>query len=198
MADEKTPPVEETTPSVEETGEETPKEKGPVPYERFQEVIDDKNQFKSDLETLTKEVQGLKDLKTPEEEPADWKEAETRTVDKAVTKIKGEMKVEADAEVAREEAIEKGFDQIKGLGQEITPEIRKATLEHMVKSGEDVYDSFLKVKQRSIKSEQLKTPKGEGFVPPQSKGTEGPGSDLSYKEIRSKSLDDLMEEGSQK
>ncbi len=197
MPDEKTPPTEETTPSVEETGSTEPDEKDPVPYGRFKEVIDEKNQSKSDIETLKTEVQALKDLKTPEEEPADWKEAESRAVNKAVGKVKEEMKITADAETAREDAIEKGFDQIKGLGQEITPEIRKATLENMVKTGEDVYDSFLKVKQQASKTEQTETQKKEGFVPPSTKGTEGPGSEIDYKEIKSKSLDQLMEEGSQ-
>ncbi|KKK48931.1 hypothetical protein LCGC14_3140180, partial [marine sediment metagenome] len=55
--DEKATPEEkqEATPSVEETNL-----KDTVPYERFKEVIDEKNEFKGDIKSLKESIETLK------------------------------------------------------------------------------------------------------------------------------------------
>ena len=207
--DEKTTP--EGTPEAEpSTVEQIPAEgseadKTPegeaVPYSRFKEVIEDKNALKESVETLKEDIKALKQQQPPveEEEPLDWKEAEKRTVDKAVAKIQGDLKTRAEQDQAQERVIENSFTQLKAMGQEITPDVKKAVLTQMIKSGsEDVFDTYLKIKEQSVKTEKTEEIKKEGFVPPSQKGSGAGAGGLSYEQRRGMSLDDIVERAADK
>ncbi len=192
--DEKINPDEkqETTPSVEETNV-----KDPVPYSRFKEVIDDKNEMKGDLKSLKESIEDLKQQQKPEpeEEPTDWKEAEKRAVDKAVTKIEKRTQEKADKDYQQERKIERSFEQLKEMGQEITLAIKKAVLTKMIETGDsDVLGTYLKIKEKTAETVKTETQKKEGFVPSSEKATAAGTSGMPYKELRSKSLDEIVEE----
>ncbi|HEC66131.1 MAG TPA: hypothetical protein ENI23_12630 [bacterium] len=194
--DEKaTPDVkQETTPSVEE-----PNVKDTVPYSRFKEVIDDKNELKGDLKSLKESIEDLKQQQKPEpeEEPLDWKEAESRAVDKAVSRIEKKSQEKADADDKQEQAIERSFEQLEEIGQEITPAIKKAVLTKMIETGNsDVFGTYLKIKEQTVKTEKTEIQKKEGFVPPSDKGTVAGKTSIPYKQLRDTPLDDIVEQAS--
>ena len=208
--DEKTNPDErqEATPSVEkqiatEDSEivKTPEVKDTVPYTRFKQVIDDKNEMKTKFEILEKEIETLKQQQPPvvEEEPLDWKEAESRAVNKAVSKIEQKVQERADEDRQQELKIERSFEQLTVIGQEITPAIRKAVLTEMIKTGDDdVFGTYLKIKKQLITTEKTEQQIKEGFVPSSEKGPDAGKTSITYKELRAKSLDDIVEEASEK
>ena len=207
--DETTPEVkQETTPSVGKQttpegseAEKTPEGESQVPYERFKEVIDDKNKLKGDLETLREDIKTLKQQQPEkeEEDPADWKEAENRAVKKAVTQIREENQKTSEQEQAQEKAIEKNFDQLKSMGQEITPDIKKAVLTKMIETGsEDVFGAYLKIKEQTVKAEKTEEIKKGGFVPSSQKGSGAGNPGLPYKQLRGMSLDEIVERAEEK
>ncbi len=196
--DEKaTPDVkQETTPSVEKTNIEDT-----VPYSRFKEVIDDKNELKGDLKSLKESIEDLKQQQKPEpepeEEPLDWKEAESRAVDKAVSKIEKKAQEKADADYNQEQVIERSFEQLEEIGQEITPAIKKAVLTKMIETGNsDVFGTYLKIKEQTVKTEKTEIQKKEGFVPPSDKGIVAGKTGIPYKQLRDTPLDDIVEQAS--
>ena len=175
----------------------TPESKDTVPYDRFKEVIDDKNEMKTKFEILEKEIETLKQQKVTEEEPLDWKEAETRTVNKAVSKIEQKAQVKADQERQEELRIENSFEQLKEIGQEITPDIKRAVLIDMIKTGDgDVLGTYLKLKKQLIVTQKTEQQKEEGFVPSSDKGATAGESGMTYKQLRGTSLDDIVEKAS--
>ena len=187
--------VEETPPEGSEAVETTPEEEA-VPYSRFKEVIADKNALKDDIATLREDIATLKQSQTPaeEDEPIDWKEAEKRTVDKAVAQMKGELNTKAEQDNAQDRAVENSFTQLKAMGQEITPTVKKAVLTEMIKSGnEDVFATYLKLKEQFVKTEKTEEQKKEGFVPSSQKGGGTGTGGLSYQQLRAMSLDDIVE-----
>ena len=194
-ADEKTIPEEkqEATPSVEETNL-----KDTVPYERFKEVIDEKNEFKGDIKSLKESIETLKQSQQqkpePEEEPLDWREAQSRTIKKAVSIVEKKAQEKADEDYQQEQKIETSFKQLKGIGQEITPEIKKAVLTKMIETGEsDVFGTYLKIKEQTVKTEKTEIQKKEGFVPSSEKATVAGKTSIPYKQLRNTSLDDIVE-----
>lgn len=202
--DEKTNPEseQEVAPSAtdqtpaEVSEDEKPPVEAPVPYSRFKEVIEEKNSFKTELEQMKQEIEELKTAKEPEPEPTTYQEVEERAVKKALTQFeKRQMEAEAkDRE--QEQAIETKFEQLKAIGQNITPEIRKEVLTEMVKTGNtDVVATFLEIKKNLDKTSKAETQKKEGFVPPSGKGSAA-SKGFSYKELRRQSLEDILAEAS--
>ena len=186
-----TPLVENQTPTEESELVKTPDESS-VPYSRFQEVVGDKNEFKTENERLKEELETLK-AKEPEEEPADWQEAEKRTVGKATAQMRSELKAEAEKNRAEEREIEKCFSQLKQMGQDVSDDTKKAVLEKMIETGGDVYGTYLEIKgtlDGQAKTEQIKA---EGQIPSSQKGSEANTGRMSYERLRKTSLDDMME-----
>lgn len=165
-----------------------------VPYHRFKEVIEEKNAYKNDLEKMRADIESLKAVKEPEPEPTTYQEVEERAVKKAMTAFE-RRQAEAEAkERAEEQAIETKFDQLKAIGQDINSEIRKAVLAKMVETGNnDVVATFLEVKKSLDKTSKIEKQKKEGFIPPSHKGSPA-ANGYSYKEIRNKSLDQIIDE----
>ena len=191
--------VEETPPEGSEA-DKTPEEEA-VPYSRFKEIIEEKNSLKDDLTTLKEDIATLKQGQKPEveEEPLDWKEAEKRTVDKAVAKIKGELETKAEQDQAQDRAIENSFTQLKTMGQEITPTVKKAVLTEMIKSGnEDVFATYLKIKEQSVKDTKVEEIKEKGFIPPSQKGSGAGTGGLSYDQLKAMSMDEIVERAADK
>ena len=192
---ETSPSEDKQTPS--EAGSEaveTPEE-GQIPYKRFKEVIDDKNQLKVDLETLREQVTTLQQHKEEEEEeePLDWKEARRRTIEKTKAEIKEEREKVADAEKRQEAIIDKSFAQLEAVGQEVSQDMKKAVLRKMVETGSnDVFQTYLDVKEKAIKTGKTEQQKKAGFIPPSHKPSEAGKSTLSYKALRNKPLDDII------
>ncbi len=197
---------EQSTSSSEETkipsegseAEKTPEGKDTVPYSRFKEVIDDKNELKSDLKILREDIETLQQQQeSKEEEPLDWKEAEKRTIDKAVSKIEKKAQEKADADYDQEQVIERSFEQLKEIGQEITPTIKRAVLTKMIETGNsDVLGTYLKIKEQTVKTEKTEIQKKEGFVPSSDKGIVAGKTSIPYKQLRGTSLDDIVEQAS--
>lgn len=171
------------------TDNQTPEGGINVPFHehpRFKELIDEKNTLKAEIETLKTRI-------TPQEEPepATWKEVEERAVKKATEQMQSVRQKEIEAEELQERIIENGFKQLESLGRTITPEDRKAVLTSMVETGnESVIDTYLKI-QKQAKTDERK----ELGSLPTSKGGTGAGKGYSYKEIKGKSLDQIIQEG---
>jgi len=192
--------TQEVTPSVTEqtnadVGEDV---KAPVadsvPYNRFKEVIDEKNSFKTELDMMKQEIESLKAVQEPEPEPTTYQEVEERAVKKAITQFERRQAETQAQDRAREEAIDNKFEQLKDIGQEITPDIRKAVLTKILETGnDDVVAHLLEVKKSLDKTSKAETLKKEGYIPPSHKGSPAAKS-FSYKEIRSKSIDDILAE----
>ncbi len=174
----------------------TQEDKGSVPYDRFKEVIDSRDEDREALKTLKEDMETLKQQqpKKEEEEPLDWREAENRAVDKAVSKIEEKNRNIADEKHQHDSAIEKGFEQIKGLGHEVTNDIKKAVLTKMIKDGStDVFDTYLKVKESLVKTEKTDQTKKDGFIPSSQKGTDAGKPGIPYKKLRDMSLEEIAE-----
>ena len=196
---------QETTPSVEETNpdesvsedEKTQSDKDSIPYYRFKEKVDEVNEVKSTLETLKEDMETLKQQQPEkeEEEPTTWKEMEERAVSKAVKEMEGRQAKTSEADVAQERAIDKSFDHLQKLGNDITPDVKKQVLEQMIKTGnEDVVGNYLQIKDqvdKQIKSEQTKQ---DGFIPSSDKGADVERPAVSYESIRGKSVIDIVRE----
>ncbi len=190
---------EQPTPSSEE--EQIPSQEGKetIPYERFKEVIDDKNEMKDNLQTLQQEIETLKQQRpeVEEEEPLDWKEAEKRAVNKAVTKMEESAKKVAEESRKQDQRIEKSFEQLEEIGQKITPDIRRTVLTKMIKTGsKDVLGTYLTIKEQIVKTEKVEQLKKEGFVPSSQKGSVAGKPGLSYKQLRDTPLDEIVERAS--
>ena len=188
---------EQTTPEGSEAGK-TPEVKDTIPYPRFKEVIEEKNSLKTDIEILRREIADLKQQQPlEEEEPLDWKEAEQRTISKVLTEIERKNQERAEEDYRQEQEIENSFEQLKSIGQEITPTIKRAVLTEMIKTGDDdVFGTYLKIKEKLIKTEKTEQQKKEGFIPSSEKGATAGKPGLSYKELKSKSLDEIIEQAS--
>ena len=190
--DEKIIPEEnqDTTPSVAEEKQES------VPYSRFKEVIDQKNKMGDDVKFLREEFETFKQRQPEkeEEEPLDWRQAEERAVNKALLAMEKKNKESADKEHQNDLAIEKGFDQLIAMGKEVTPAIKKAVLTKMIQSGDtDVIDTFLSIEKKAEETDKVEQIKKEGAIPSSQKGSEAGKSNLPYKELRNKSLDEIVE-----
>ena len=187
---------DQTTPEASE-GEKTPEEKGDIPYERFKEVVEEKNQLKTDLETLKGDIDTLKQQQPKEEEtePSTWKEAEDRAVKRATTQIKDEITQTLEEEREQEKSIEKSFGQLQSMGQEITPEVKKIVLTKMIETGnEDVFGVYLSAKDEIAKVQKGEQIKQEGFIPTSQKGAEAEKPAFSYQSIHGKSPMDILKE----
>jgi len=183
--------ADQTTPEGSEAVK-TPAEDS-VPYARFKEVIEEKNSFKAELGQMREEIESLK-AKEPEPEPTTFQEVEDRAIKKALTQFEKRQAESQEKEREQEQAIENKFEQLKQIGQDITPELRKAVLTEMVRTGnDDVVATFLEVKKSLDKSSKSETLKKEGFIPPSHKGSPAP-SGYNYKEIQSKTLDQIIDE----
>jgi len=195
--DEKVIPEEqqESEPSADkQISENDFSEKGSIPIARFKEVIEEKNSYKNDLERMREDIELLKAAKEPEPEPTTYQEVEERAVKKAMTQFEQRQAKAQAQERAQERAIESKFDQLKAIGQDVTPEIRKAILSEIVKTGNnDVVAHFLEVKKSLDKTSKDETRKKEGFIPPSHKGS-GASTGYSYKEIKNKSMDQILDE----
>lgn len=205
-SDETTAPEEEqeTSQSEEEQiadngseAEETLSDESQVPYSRFKEVIDSRNEFKTDIDTLKGEIEALKQQqpKEEEEEPLDWKEARQKTIDKAVATMEAKQQEIEKVKTIQGRLMEKRFQQLKSMGQDITPAMEKSVLKRLIEtSSDDVIGTFLELQATQAKTTKGEQVKKEGFVPPSHKGTVADKDAFTYKEIRGKSLDELMSE----
>jgi len=195
--DEKIVPedTQEATSSEAETNPSGASEES-VPYSRFKEVIDQKNKMVDSINTLKQDMETLKQQQPEKEveEPLDWREAQDRAVNEAVSKIEEKSKKIADEKYQQDLAIEKGFEQIKGLGHDVTNATKKAVLTKMIEDGStNVFDSYLKIKESLVKTEKAEQTKKDGFVPSSQKGSDAGKPSLPYKELRNKSLEEIAE-----
>jgi len=186
---------EETTEEVSED-EKTPSGEEAIPYSRFKEVVDSKNELKSDLNSIKEELENLKTAKeAEEEEPLDWKEAEKRTINKAVRQIKEDLQKKAEEDVAREKVIEQSFSQLSKMGAKITADVKKSVLTEMIRTGDkNVIDTYLNIKDKVDDRIRVNQQKKEGYVPISKKGSDADIPTFDYKNIRGKSVDDIIEE----
>jgi len=187
----------ETNPDETVSEDETTPSEETVPYERFKEVIEEKNQLKEDLETLKKDVETIKSSQPePEEkEPTTYEEVEERAVKKAVKQIEKNLSEEKQADIKEEERIEKSFGQLNSMGQKITQAVKKAVLTKMIETGNtDVISTYLEMKELADGKANAEQQKKEGFVPPSHKGTGTPKSGFNYNEIKGKSLEEIISE----
>ncbi len=187
-------PAEQIPDDKGSEADQTPLAESSIPMHRFREVIKERNEAKTTLETLQKENELLKSKVNveDEQEPSDWKEVERRAVDKAVGKIKTELEKKEEEEIAYEQKIENNFSYLQKLGHEITKDIKREVLTEMIESeNENVIEVFLKVKERTDKQAQIQQQKSAANFPSSQKGqvnTKG----FSYSEIKGKSIDDII------
>lgn len=188
----------EQNPSEASEGEKTPEEEGSIPYDRFQEVNQEKNDLREELGGLKEEIETLKaqQPKVEEEEPTTWKEFEERAVKKAVSQMEDKTNQSKQENAEDEEAIEKNFDQLKSMGKEITNETKNAVLEQMIKTGGDVFDSYLQVQTDQSKESKADEIKQQGSIPSSQKGSEANANRMSYDQLKKTSLDDIVAQGS--
>jgi len=181
-----------STEKGDQTVQPTETKEQQIPYERFKEVVEERNQDRQTLAQLKEEIETLKTSlpKEPETEPADWKEVKARAVKEATTLMEQKLLKERHEQEQQEQTIEAGFEKLTALGQKITPEVRKAVLTEMVKTGDDVYDTYLKIKEKADKSEKTQQLK-EGTLP-EGKGTDNTQVGLTYKQLHSMSIDDII------
>jgi len=183
------------------TGEQTPEgkeEKGGVPYSRFNEVNEGLKTSQTEIESLKQEMEALKAQQPVEEEqePSTWKEVKERAVKESVGKMREELKKEAEKEFALEREIDRRFEQLEEIGETVSPEIRNSVMKKMIEKGSnDVFETYLKYKEDFQKQTRVEQQKQEGFVPSSSRGGEPKVPSFSYKEIKGKSLDEIIEEG---
>ena len=188
-----TPSVENQTTTEDSEVVKTPAEDS-VPYHRFKEVIEEKNSYKNDLERMRTDIESLKAAKEPEPEPTTYQEVEERAVKKAMTQFEQKQATAEAKKRADEQALDIKFDQLQSIGQTITPEIRKNVYAEMIKTGStDVVATFLEVKKSLDRTSKAETLKKESFIPPSHKGSPAT-SGYSYKEIKNKSIDQMLDE----
>lgn len=164
-----------------------------IPLHRFSEKVEEANTYKTKVEALESEIESLKSKEPEETEPSDWKEVESRAVEKATAKMKADLLDEEEKDRKEEMAIETSFAQLKQIGQDITPEIKKAVLEQMIQTGKSVIDVYSEVKTKIDKDTKTAQIKSESKTPSSKQGSEETPS-FSYKDIRGKSLDDIIDE----
>jgi len=193
-SDTKTNNVAGSEPAKTPTADEG--EEHPIPYYRFREVVTQRNDLREENSALKREMDGLKTSKLKEEEesePATWKEVEERATQKALSKMKDEWAKDKTETAETEAMIERDFTRLEAVGQKVTPELKKATLEEMVKTGGDVFDAFLVVKGKFEKSEKTKQLKEDGTVPESHRSLEDNKGSIPYKQIHNLSMDQLIE-----
>jgi chromosome segregation ATPase len=179
-------------PSVGETKETGNEEEQAIPYYRFKEVNSKFKETKSELESLKQELATLKTAQPQEEkEPETWKEVRESAADLAVKRLEAKMQAEAQQQNEIEESIDRSFDQLKALGQKITPEVRKSVLEEIVKTGDSVHDAYISVQTRTLKKETSDQIKVEGQLPT-SRGSEDNHIDIPYRDLHRLSTDQLI------
>lgn len=184
----------EQTPAEVSEDVKTPEEAS-IPYSRFKEVIEEKNEFKTKLEELSKTVESLK-KPAEEPEPETWQEVEKRAIEKATAKIREELSAKDQAKLAEEKEIEREFTQLKKLDSNISHKVENIILETMIKTGnKSVIDTYLEIKDKVSKAENAKQQKSEAFIPPSQKGSEATPT-FTYKSIQGKSLMDIIREES--
>lgn len=192
------PEVEpETDPSI---GEQNPtgnaEEERAIPYSRFKEINDGYKATKAELETLKGELAQLKTSKpeAEEKEPETWKEVEERAAKRAIEEMQKLTKAEREKQDAIDADIERGFTQLKALGQKITPEVEKQVLEHIVKTGDSVHDAYISIREKALKSETVKQIKDEGYIPEaRGKGDKPNDIAIPYKMLKTHSTEQLVE-----
>jgi len=169
-----------------------------VPYSRFKEVNDGFKQTKEVVDSLKSEIETLKNRPAEEEEPLDWKEAESRAVNKAVEKAKAELRKEQEQQAETEKTLEKQFDYLTAMGKKVSPAIRKSILERVLETGNnDVIGYYLEQSKNFETKMQSERQKKEAFIPPTQKSTDNiKNPSFTYAEIHNKSLDDLVSEAS--
>ena len=181
-------PEEET--KVEETSDESP-----VPYSRFKEVIDDKNEIKEALDTAKKDIEDLKVKVQPvEEEPSDWKEASDRATEKALKAMEAKQEVKAKEQAEQDKAIQVSFDTLRKLGKEVTKDVESKVLAEMIKSGSsNVLATYAELDSKESFKNKVQQQKKEGFVPSSKGGAKADTGNFSYKDIRGKSIDEIID-----
>lgn len=193
MIDEKTE-VEETQPAEPSTAET--KQSETVPYERFQEVVIDKNALKDSVKTLTEKVETLENQQVSEDEqtePSTWKEAGDYATKRAYDQIQGEMKTksEADAKVAGE--LKTQVEAIRGMGHKISKDEETTILGNMIEKNQDLVSATNEFLSERVKSEKATQQKEEGFVPPTGGGSDSGVGRLSYEELKKTSMSTLIQ-----
>ncbi len=179
-------------PSIDETKETGNEEEQAIPYYRFKEVNSKFKETKNELESLKQELAALKTSKPVEEkEPETWKEVEERAAKRAIDAIDKRLSAEAQQQQEIEQSIDRSFEQLKALGQKITPEVRKSVLEEIVKTGDSVHDAYISVQTRNLKKETSDQIKVEGQLPT-SRGNEAKTIDIPYKDLHRLSTDQLI------
>jgi len=183
----------EQIPNASNEADQTPLAESSIPMHRFRQVVKEKNEAKTALEQAQKEIATLKS-KVPEEEqePADWKDVESRAVEKAVGKIKSDLEQKEQEELDYEEQVENNFSYLEKLGHKITKEVKSAVLTEMIETGnENVIETFLKIKEKMDKQTEVEQKKSGANLPSSQRGqvnTKG----FSYKEIKGKTIDDII------
>jgi hypothetical protein len=166
-----------------------------VPYDRFQEVNEERNTLRNEVEFLKGELTNLKESKEVEEEPSDWKEAKDRAVQEALTAFEQKQQEKDARDKENEDKIEKDFSHLSALGGDITKEVKTEVLEKMIKDGStDVFATYLKIQGEKKKIAQTQQQKEEGYVPPQTSGSDIPSPSFSYESIQGKSAMDIESE----
>lgn len=187
------PDVEQVAdPSVGETKETGNEEEQSIPYYRFKEVNSKFKKTKNELESLKQEIASLKTAQPQEEkEPETWKEVEERAANRAINALEKKLNAERQQQDEIEESIDRSFEQLKALGQKITPEVKKAVLEEIVKTGDNVHEAYISVQTRASKKETSDQIKVEGQLPT-SRASEVNHIDIPYKDIHRLSTDQLI------
>jgi len=171
-----------------------------IPYERFQEVVADKNQLKTDLQSIREELEELKTIKTESETEVDWsdltpKQLEERITAKTLKKIEAEQKTLIKEQQLRDQEITKSFEYLKRLGHNITSKTERAVLNKMIMTGSnDVLATYIENQTEFDKKANADKIKQQGFIPPSGRGSDIKTPSFSYNEIKGKSLMDIVKE----
>lgn len=177
--------------SIDETNKSGNAEEKAIPYHRFKEVNDSYKATKAEIEALKEQIANLKPTTEEEKEPETWKEVEERAAKRAIAEFKKERQIESQKEAEMEEVIDKGFEQLERLGQKITPEIKKAVLTEIVKTGDSVHDAYISIQSQLKKKDTSDQIKVEGALP-NSKGIEAKGIAIPYKDLHNLSMEQLI------
>src|SRR3990167_2407489 len=170
-------------------GETTPLDTDAVPYSRFKEVNDELKATRVEINSLKEAVASIKPKEQEEEyqDPATWKEAEERFTSKALAKMREEFNREQQEELRIEQSLEKTLDHLSTIGHEITPAIRRAVYEQMIKTGsDDVFATFVQYSQEQTKQQKGQQQRSEGFVPSSYKSSSVKVPSFAYKDIHGK------------
>lgn len=180
-----------TDDSVSEDAKTPSEDKEPPFHEhpRWQQLQEEKAQLEERLAILEASQSQEED-----KEPTTWQEAEKRAVEKATAKVRAELQEQAKQEAAEGELIEKGFENLKRLGNKITPKIKSAILRDIVKTGDTVYDAFIRYQTQTQKQTQAQQQKAEAGIPSSQRGTEASAPAFSYKDIHGKDPMEIAKE----